>query len=475
LGEDEVAGVLDHTRPRWDGGLSRGRIVPLAVLLSALLVAGAIAAESDPQADSQPPAPKKHDPLAGMDPDGRIPKPPFPDDLPNPERWRYIPEGRLHPGNVLQRLLVTSFPIPTFSFSGDVGAGFGLSIADIDFRGQRRQEFIRAGGSYTTEGQQSYDFSWRRWLHHLELPSGGVIQEERTFVAASAGYKKTLTRHYFGRGRKADTDSSFTDERVSFELRLDHALPEPGGDWVLSGGIRAQFHDLDEGEAENKPDTKDAFTNTFDRDRKTTLGWLQGGIAWDTRDSQANPYGGTQVRLTAGWAAIQQDLGKMGGRFSLRASHVFPVPGLFHSGGDADEENPPTDTIGFSFVNTTSVGDLPFFELPTIGGDSRLRGDINGRWRDTAVWSASAEYRFWWLPRGFKITDSIRVERLGLALFYDIGGLAPDWPGLFISRPIHSFGPSLRISLERGAPFRVDFGWSSENDMNITAKFGLPW
>jgi hypothetical protein len=41
----------------------------------------------------------KHDPLQGMEPSGRIPKVPLPADLRNPERWRYLPEGRIMPGN----------------------------------------------------------------------------------------------------------------------------------------------------------------------------------------------------------------------------------------------------------------------------------------------------------------------------------------------------------------------------------------
>ena len=42
------------------------------------------------------------DPLEGMDESGRIPSPEKPEDLEHPGRWRYIPEGRLKPGNVFQ-------------------------------------------------------------------------------------------------------------------------------------------------------------------------------------------------------------------------------------------------------------------------------------------------------------------------------------------------------------------------------------
>jgi hypothetical protein len=43
---------------------------------------------------------------------------------------------------------------------------------DIDFRTERRREFLGAFLSYTTEGQQKYRLIWRRWLHHQDLPEG---------------------------------------------------------------------------------------------------------------------------------------------------------------------------------------------------------------------------------------------------------------------------------------------------------------
>jgi len=50
--------------------------------------------------------------------------------------------------------------------------------------------------------------------------------------------------------------------------------------------------------------------------------------------------------------------------------------------------------------------------------------------------------------------------------------VANDWPQLF-EAPVHqSYGVSLRLSLERAAPFRVDFGFSDE-DFVVTARFGL--
>ena len=53
-----------------------------------------------------------------MDPSGRIPKVPLPEDLPNPERWRYIPEGRIMPGQHLPAPVRVELRVPTVLLPG---------------------------------------------------------------------------------------------------------------------------------------------------------------------------------------------------------------------------------------------------------------------------------------------------------------------------------------------------------------------
>ena len=126
------------------------------------------------------------------------------------------------------------------------------------------------------------------------------------------------------------------------------------------------------------------------------------------------------------------------------------------------------------FLVLDPFGNLPFFVLPSLGGAYTHRGFITGRFRDDASWYAVAEYRFWVLPRGFPIPFSrtLRVERVGLAPFYEIGSVAGDVPRLFQARVRHSYGIGLRATLERLAPFRVDVGFSEEG-VEVTARFGL--
>jgi len=431
--------------------------------------ASADADEADPETEAE----AEFDPFAGVDRNGRIPRVPLPADLPNPERWRYIPEGRLKPGNLFQRFLVSSFIAPFAFRSGDVGWGGGIALTDIDFRTQRRAEFAGAFLSYTEKGQQNYTFVWRRWLNHRELPEGGVLLEERSFVRAYGGWSKTLTRRFYGFGASTGgkDETSYSDRVYALDLGAQTTWPEPGDDLILRAGVRGEFHRLGSGSVGGKPDTKDEFEGLFDAADPTNIGWLSLGASWDTRDSQVNPYSGWDVAADVDAALAQRDA-DLGAVWSFRGSKIFPVPGIFHDGGDPGEENPATDTLAFGAQVQLSSGDLPFFSRPTLGGARTLRGFIEGRFRGDASWTAGVEHRIWILTRGIPITDTIRIERVGVAGFYEIGSVAGDGVSLFSSRVQHSYGFGLRATLERIAPFRLDFGFSKDG-MNLTAGFGL--
>ncbi|MGH7308818.1 MAG: BamA/TamA family outer membrane protein [Candidatus Rokuibacteriota bacterium] len=424
-------------------------------------------------AAAQPAEPRRHDPLQGMEPSGRIPKVPLPDDLPNPERWRYLPEGRIKPGNVFERFLVSSFVAPQFFYEQDIGAGGGIALTDIDFRNERRREFLGAFFSYTTEGQQRYRLIWRRWLHHRNLPEGGVLVEERSRIGAFGGYEKSLTRRFYGLGpnTREDDETSYTDEVTDLGVRGELALPEAGGNWIASAGARGEHHNLAPGRVSGQPTTDDVFPGLFaDGDGHTSF-VLSAGLRYDTRDSQHQPHAGWQLGVFVD-APLWQSGGGVGAVATAYGNLAFRLPPLFHRGGDAREEHPPTDTLALGLAVEAGVGDLPFYDRPSLGGSDTLRGYIANRFTDDSSWHAVAEYRFWVVPRGFALTDTIRIERVGMALFYEVGTVADGLDDLPSARMHTSYGLGLRFSLERTAMFRADVGFSKE-DVNVTVGFGL--
>jgi hypothetical protein len=250
----------------------------VAVFTLAVGISSGVAAEDE----------SSYDPYEGIEEDGRIPKVELPKEILRPEHWRYVPEGKIKPGNVLQRFLVSTFIVPLFRFEQDVGAGAGIALTDIDFREQRRREFLGLFLSYTTEGQQKYRAIWRRRFYHLNLPEGGVAYEDRSNWTLNLGYEKTLTRRFFGFGAdtKEHDETSYTDELQEMRVGAEVAFPEPGGDFIGRAEFRGEHHAVSNGRVSNQPDTGDVFPELVSDADGFTGGWMQLGLAYDTRDSQ---------------------------------------------------------------------------------------------------------------------------------------------------------------------------------------------
>lgn len=53
----------------------------------------------------------------------------------------------------------------------------------------------------------------------------------------------------------------------------------------------------------------------------------------------------------------------------------------------------PKNFIGFQFFTTLSNGDVPFREIPRLGGSNQMRGYVEGRFRDNQYYTLQTEYR----------------------------------------------------------------------------------
>jgi len=469
------------TRP----GCQRGILAGVCGLAIGLVRSSAGAAEfsadlPDPPAlPYMPPVPAADfDPLQGMDVNGRIPRVPLPDDIPHPERWRYVPEGRIKPGNVLDRFMVSSFIAPIVYYEEAVGAGGGISLTDIDFREQRRQEFAGIYAARTTLGQEDYGVIWQRWLDHRDLPGGGVATEERSWVRVQLSYDNTLTDRFYGLGAetRSGDETSYSDRSEVLGVLLQSSVPHAGDDWVVVAGTHAEHHRLGSGHVSGWPSTEQIYPALVaDGDDRQSV-WLTAAVRYDTRDSQTNPYRGGLIEAgidAQPWSREEGQPGVDSGEiWHVNGSYALPLPGLLHSGGDANEENPPTDVLAIGGFITWADGDLPFWELPSLGGANTLRGYIGGRWTDRAAWHLALEYRLWVIPRGMRLTDSIRIERFGVAPFVEVGSVADNLTQLETSAKHESYGLSFRAELERTAIFRFDVGWSAEG-VAFNLAYGL--
>lgn len=416
------------------------------------------------------------DPALGMTEDGVIPRVPRPPGIDHPERWRYVPPARTQGGNIFQRFLITSFIGPYAYYTPEVGFGVGVAVTDTDFRQEHRQENAAITAERSTLGQEQYTIDWQRYLGLTPLPNGGVFFEERSWVRLDAGYDRVLTRRFYGFGPDTPdaNQTSYTDEASFAGVAWQQSLPRIGDDLVLQAGLQWQHHNLAHGHASGVPSTDAVYPALTQPVDGNDAGWVTVGAAWDTRDSQHNPYRGWVAGLTLDAAPLSTS-GHAGGIVTARTSAVLPVAGIFHGPGYRWEEDPPTDVLAVGVLVAGTYGRLPFFDLPSLGGSDTLRAYIADRFTDRDAWSASAEYRCWVIPRGYYLTilhRRIGIERFGLAPFVDTGSVAPTPAGLVHARPHASVGLGFRAMVERASLFRADLAfWRHESA--VTGGYGL--
>ena len=98
-----------------------------------------------------------------------------------------------------------------------------------------------------------------------------------------------------------------------------------------------------------------------------------------------------------------------------------------------------------------SGSNVPFMDLPILGGDHLLRGYYKGRFRDKDLTLLQAEYRIpvWW--------------RFDAVAFVGVGQVADTIAGLDFKSLHAAVGAGLRFRISRqGTMIRVDVGWGKD-------------
>jgi len=121
----------------------------------------------------------------------------------------------------------------------------------------------------------------------------------------------------------------------------------------------------------------------------------------------------------------------------------------------------PDHVFAFNFYVESALGDTPFYQLPALGGQTRMRGYFNGRYRDNFYSMMQLEYRqyFW--------------KRLGFAAFGGLGNVSEDMLSYDFGTMKYSYGVGLRFlfNKEQKVNLRMDIGFG--NDGNRGIYFGI--
>jgi len=320
---------------------------------------------------------------------------------------------------------LTYVVLPLVFSSPETSWGFGAATnVTFRFKGEpvtsRRSQF-QLGFAYTLNKQLlSY------------LPFQLFVKDEKYKLYGELGYYK-FSYDFYGNGNKVPA-SNREIFNVNFPRVRLNALYGVNKKWFV--GLRYWLDDYDIVKV-----VEGGLLDTDESINGREGGLLSGGgvvVNYDSRDHLFTPRSGMFAELVL--FANQQAFGSKFNfqKIYLDLSYFIPVAARH--------------TLGVHLYSELTAGDPPFNQLSLLGGNKRLRGFYEGRFRDKNYLMTQAEYRlplFW---------------RFGATAFFSTGRVAPQVAQLFASGWHYTYGGGLRIMLDTKARvnLRIDVAFGPD-------------
>jgi hypothetical protein len=169
--------------------------------------------------------------------------------------------------------------------------------------------------------------------------------------------------------------------------------------------------------------------------------------AYDTRNNRYNPLHGSYILATA--LFYPGGLGPYAfSKFAIDArKYLNPF-----------NKNVIAGQITTSYAN----GNVPFYELPEMGGDSQMRGYYEGGLRDNVLLDAQVELR-------------IPIWNIfGIVGWFGVGQVANSYSEVAMDEFHLSYGPGLRVMVDskHQTNLRFDFGFGPDGIKGFNINFG---
>ncbi|MGD8861738.1 MAG: BamA/TamA family outer membrane protein [Myxococcales bacterium] len=293
----------------------------------------------------------------------------------------------------------TGLPVAAYlPESGFLFGGYGVYYFRLRQSPQTPLSSVQAVGLVSTEGQLGLQVTPQIFLEQrdwwLRFEAVGRINPDAAF-------------HGLGNDTRVGDEESYTTRTLELESEPRRR--------VFEGLYVGLFHDLEYRTVEDV--VPGGLLDTSQRegiDGGVTSG-LGPSLVWDTRDHVFAPRSGHLVSLHAlvhdGLIGSEYDFG----RVLLDARTYLPLW--------------PDHTLGLQLTAELIVGDGPFDRVAKLGGNTIMRGYIDGRFRGDQAYAAQVEYRFpiHWRFRGVAFLSTGQVAGGGSSLaldgFHVAGGL----------------------------------------------------
>jgi hypothetical protein len=276
----------------------------------------------------------------------------------------------------------------------------------------------------------------------FELPR---LAHERLSLGAQAIYQDLLQVDYFGLGI-----DSRKDDRSAYRLNDTDLLGYAtfrAASWLSVSGRAGWIHQPNLSTATGRnvtvPNTIDTFSEVSAPGLRIQPSFLHAdvSVAADWRDHPGHSTSGGLYRAAAA-SYSDRDAGTNSfRRYEVEASQFIP---LF-------TRNWVLAVHAWEVFSDTSSGNVvPFYLLPSLGGQNTLRGYYDYRFHDNDMQSFNAESR-WAL-----------FAHIDAAAFIDAGKVAPGAGDLDFKHLKKSYGAGLRVHNASSTLARLDIGHSTE-------------
>jgi hypothetical protein len=179
-------------------------------------------------------------------------------------------------------------------------------------------------------------------------------------------------------------------------------------------------------------------------------------LEYDSRDVPQNAYRGLYFK--ASYLFYREGLGK---------NDTYSILGLDYK--QYKELGRPGQILAWHVRVRNATGDVPWPELPSIGGSVDLRGYRAGQYRDNSYMYGLVEYRHTFTA-GTKPDGTPRLSKHGFVVWAGLGVLGPDL--LDPSPPLVNFGVGYRFAIQGRLALRLDLGFGRFESQGGYLSFG---
>jgi hypothetical protein len=271
------------------------------------------------------------------------------------------------------------------------------------------------------------------------------LAHDRLTLGAQVMYQDLVQVEYFGVG-----NASLESKRTAYRLNNTDVLSYGSvraTPWLTFSGrvgwIPQPNLSTPAGRNVTAPSTIDAFAEDGAPGVRSQPPFLHAdaSIVADRRDHAGHPTGGGLYRATAATFS-DRDAGRYSfRRYEVEAAQFIPV----------FTRRWILALHGWEVFSNTSTGEVvPFYLMPSLGGQNTLRGYADYRFHDADMQAFNVESR-WSL-----------FDHVDAAIFFDAGKVAPRPGGLDFSDLKRSYGVGFRVHSATATYARLDIGHSPE-------------